>query len=31
MYDEMKVAMDSGKVYQTKLDPPPADARVAHG
>jgi len=28
--DEMKDAMDSGRVYQTRLDPPPADERVAH-
>lgn len=30
MYDEMKEAMESGKGYQTWLDPPPADERVAH-
>lgn len=31
MYDEMKVAIESGNAYQTRLDPPPADERVAHG
>jgi hypothetical protein len=30
MYDQMKVAMESGEEYQTWLDPPPADERVAH-
>jgi hypothetical protein len=30
MYDQMKVAMASGKGYYTRLDPPPADERVAH-
>lgn len=30
MNDQMKEAMDSGTGYQTKLDPPPADERVAH-
>jgi hypothetical protein len=30
MYDDMKVAMESGREYQTWLDPPPADERVAH-
>jgi hypothetical protein len=29
-YDDMKAAMESGKAYQTWLDPPPADERVAH-
>jgi len=31
IYDEMKQAMESGEPYQTRLDPPPADPRVAHG
>jgi len=30
IYDEMKSAMETGKPYQTILDPPPADPRVAH-
>jgi len=30
IYDEMKKAMETGKPYQTILDPPPADPRVAH-
>lgn len=30
IYDEMKAAMDSGVAYRTRLDPPPADERVAH-
>jgi hypothetical protein len=30
IYDEMKVAMESGVGYKTRLDPPPADERVAH-
>ncbi|MBN1811807.1 MAG: SAM-dependent DNA methyltransferase [Anaerolineae bacterium] len=30
IYDEMQQAMDTGRVYQTRLDPPPADPRVAH-
>lgn len=30
IYDEMKAAMESGKAYKTRLDPPPADERVAH-
>ena len=30
IYDEMQRAMDSGEPYQTRLDPPPADPRVAH-
>lgn len=30
MYDQMKAAMESGGEYQTWLDPPPADARLAH-
>lgn len=28
--DEMQQAMDAGVPYQTRLDPPPADPRVAH-
>lgn len=30
IYDEMQQAIASGQPYQTRLDPPPADARVAH-
>ena len=30
IYDEMKVAMESGMAYKTRLDPPPADERVIH-
>ena len=30
IYDEMKRAMETGEPYQTILDPPPADPRVAH-
>jgi hypothetical protein len=30
IYDEMKAAMESGEGYKTRLDPPPADERVAH-
>ncbi len=30
IYDKMKTAMDTGEPYQTLLDPPPADPRVAH-
>jgi len=30
IYDEMKQAMESGEPYRTRLDPPPADPRVAH-
>lgn len=30
IYDEMAAAMQGGAPYQTRLDPPPADARVAH-
>jgi len=30
IYDEMKKAMETGEPYQTILDPPPADPRVAH-
>jgi len=30
IYDEMQQAMETGEPYQTRLDPPPADPRVAH-
>ena len=30
IYDRMQQTMDSGEPYQTLLDPPPADPRVAH-
>ena len=30
IYDEMAAAMRSGVPYSTRLDPPPADPRVAH-
>ncbi|GHO76990.1 hypothetical protein KSD_47610 [Ktedonobacter sp. SOSP1-85] len=30
IYDEMQRAMEGGQAYQTRLDPPPADPRVAH-
>jgi hypothetical protein len=30
MYDAMAQAMAGGPPYQTRLDPPPADARAAH-
>jgi len=30
IYDEMQQAVDTGRQYQTRLDPPPADPRVAH-
>jgi hypothetical protein len=30
MYDEMRRAMEMGEVYRTRLEPPPADATVAH-
>ncbi len=30
IYDAMQRAIESGRPYQTLLDPPPADARVAH-
>jgi len=29
-YDAMEEAMNTGQPYQTILDPPPADPRVAH-
>ena len=30
IYDEMAEAMRTGEPYRTRLDPPPADPRVAH-
>jgi hypothetical protein len=30
MYDRMKGAIDTGTPYQTMLNPPPADPRIAH-
>ena len=30
IYDDMAEAMRTGQPYQTRLDPPPADPRVAH-
>ena len=30
MYDEMRMAMETGEAYRTRLEPPPADATVAH-
>jgi hypothetical protein len=30
IYDELAQAIESGKPHATRLDPPPADARVAH-
>ncbi len=30
IYDAMATAITSGQPYQTLLDPPPADPRVAH-
>jgi N-6 DNA Methylase len=30
IYDEIKRAMETGEVYQTRLNPPPADPSVAH-
>jgi len=30
IYDEIKKAMETGKPYQTIIDPPPADPSVAH-
>jgi hypothetical protein len=30
IYDDMATAMQGGAPYQTRLNPPPADARVAH-
>jgi hypothetical protein len=31
IYDQMQNAIETGEPYQTRLDPPPADPRVAHG
>lgn len=30
MYDRMQNAMETGRPYQTILDPTPADPRLAH-
>jgi hypothetical protein len=30
IYDEMLEAMRTRKAYQSRLEPPPADPRVAH-
>lgn len=30
IYDEITRAMQTGEPYHTRLDPPPADPRVAH-
>ena len=30
IFDEMAKAIATGQTYQTRLDPPPADPRVAH-
>ena len=30
IYDEMERAKETGRPYQTLLDPPPSDPRVAH-
>ncbi|MBM3793879.1 MAG: hypothetical protein FJW31_07375 [Acidobacteria bacterium] len=30
IYDALAEAMKSGKAYQTRLNPPPADARCCH-
>ncbi|WP_162141327.1 hypothetical protein [Paucidesulfovibrio longus] len=30
IYDELQQAMATGKPYQTRLDPPPADPRCCH-
>ena len=30
IYDELAEAIRTGRPYQTRLDPPPADPRVAH-
>jgi len=30
IYDDMAQAIETGQPYQTRLDPPPADLRVAH-
>ena len=31
IYDEMAASMRTGEPYRTRLDPPPADPRLAHG
>ena len=31
IYDAMRLAMDLGEEYQTRLDPPPGDRRAGHG
>jgi len=31
IYDELQRAIDAGKAFVSRLDPPPADSRVAHG
>jgi len=31
IYDEMQLAIETGEAYRTRLDPPAADAAVAHG
>jgi hypothetical protein len=30
IYDEVAEAVRTGRPYETRLDPPPADPRVAH-
>ena len=30
IYDEMRLAIESGVPYETQLDPPPADPSLAH-
>jgi hypothetical protein len=30
IYDEIKRAKETGEAYRTRLEPPPADATVAH-
>ena len=30
IYDAMQRAIETGEPYKTRLDPPPADPRVAH-
>jgi hypothetical protein len=30
IYDAMQQAIEMGRAYRTRLDPPPADPRVAH-
>jgi hypothetical protein len=31
IYDELQRAIDTGKPFVSRLDPPPADSRAAHG